>query len=382
MQGYLDNVGLRSLLGWAMDEGGALPRLIATVDGQEVARFSPSAYRPDLASPTRQPVAFEVDLGRELAVGATVAVTDEAGAHIGNSPFTVNVLNGTRVEKALAAASRDMKILEIGPSYSPLTPRSRGWNSFSLDHASQEELKAKYAGQLSAENIEPVDFLWRGGPVETAIPVEQHGTFDVVLASHVIEHFPDTIGFYLSARKLLKPNGLISLVVPDKRVTFDFFKPVTLTSDLLAAHHERRTRHTRKTAFDNAAYNAFSRGQVAWAFRPFDQFTFPAATDTLAEAKRIFDETVTDETGVYSDYHNTIYTPAGYALSILELGQLGIIPFEVVRTFPTEGCEFFVTLRASEVQPMAPDQLANERLRLMKETVRELGEQARWLTDD
>jgi predicted SAM-dependent methyltransferase len=80
-------------------------------------------------------------------------------------------------------------------------------------------------------------------------PANHRGTFDGVIASHVIEHFPDLLGFFLAAERMLKPDGILSLVVPDKRFCFDYFQSVSLTGDVHDAHSEQRSRHTRKTAF-------------------------------------------------------------------------------------------------------------------------------------
>lgn len=382
LDGYIDEVGVRYVGGWAYDGQRAPDQIVVSIDGVEVARGAVTLDRPDLSFLTKEPIGYRVELQTPVTIGSVVSVTDGAGQHLKNSPQRISRLIGGKKEKALCALSRADKILEIGPSFNPTAPRSDGWQSYSLDHASEEELKAKYAGAQAIEKIEPVDFIWRGGPIEDAVPVEHHGTFDAIVLSHVIEHFPDPIGFYLSAARLLRSGGQICLVVPDKRVIFDFFKPVSTTGDLLTAHDERRTRHTKKSAFDYVAYNAFSRGDIAWSMREFDAFTIASGMNALHEAKAVFDNHVADETGDYVDYHNTIYTPSSFALSILELGQLGVIPFEIAYSYPTEGCEFYATLRKGDVFQMDPVALNDARLKLMKEVVRELGEQARWLADE
>ena len=65
--------------------------------------------------------------------------------------------------------------------------------------------------------IEDVDFLWHDGDIESAIPQSLWGTFKACIASHVIEHIPNLIGFYHSLDRLLTPDGVVLLVVPDKR---------------------------------------------------------------------------------------------------------------------------------------------------------------------
>jgi len=201
----------------------------------------------------------------------------------------------------------------------------------------------------------------------------------VVIASHVVEHFPDPVGFYVSAAKLLKEGGLVSLVVPDKRFTSDFFRPVSLTSDLLYAHAQGRTRHSKKTAFDNLAYNVFEHGDMSWSERPLNEFSFPSGNTALQQAMAIFDSTVEDESVPYTDFHHTVYTPSSFALNILELRHLGVIPYAIAQTYPTSDCEFYVTLRKGPVEKLAPEELTAERLRLLREIIREQAEQARWM---
>ena len=382
MQGYVDAVGVRTVQGWAVDEFGASPRLRVLLNGSPCAKTTPDRARPDLRPLLGDDVlhGFDVDVGRPLAVGDVVEVLAEDGRHLNQSPWSVQAVVAGRDAKALALIDRSMKVLEIGPSFAPLTPRSKGWNSFSLDHASQEDLVGKYAGQQPVENIEPVDFIWKDGPISSVVPVEMHGSFDAIIASHVIEHFPDPIGFYLSAARLLKTGGVISLLVPDKRFMFDFFKPVSLTSDFLAAHAQGSTRHSKKAAFDNAAYNVFEQGEVAWCARPVGAFSFPGGDEALQGARLTFDGHSQDGSAPYVDLHHTIYVPSSFQLIILELGQLGVIPFGIAVVYPTADCEFFVTLRKGAVEPLASAVLAAERLRLMRQTIVEQAEQAAWMT--
>src|SRR5215472_3740986 len=122
-----------------------------------------------------------------------------------------------RVAQLLSTTQRSSRILEIGPSHAPIAPKAAGWNSFVVDHATQAELRAKYRGYgVNIDAIEPVDFVWSAGGLADAVPAAFHGTFDTVIASHVIEHVPDFVGFFSGCVRLLKPTGTIALAVPDK----------------------------------------------------------------------------------------------------------------------------------------------------------------------
>jgi len=380
MQGFLGDVGLRTLRGWAANYQGQPPELTVYVNGVACLVFTPSVERADLACRFgRSVLGFVVYLGTPLKIGDWVAVATADGTHLHGSPIEVTELEGSREEKALVLVTREMTILEIGPALNPIVPCSAGWRSYSLEYASQEELLEKYRDTLNVEKIEPVDFIWQSGAIENAVPPELHRTFDVVIASHVVEHFPDPVGFYLSAAKLLKDGGLVSLVIPDKRFTFDFFKPVSTTSDLLNTHAHGRTRHSKKTAFDNLAYNVFEHGDMSWNERPLNEFSFPGGNTALRQAMEIFDSMVEDESVPYVDFHHTVYTPSSFALNILELSQLGVIPYTIAQSYPTSDCEFYVTLRKGAVEMLAPDELTAERIRLLREIIREQAEQARWM---
>lgn len=135
--------------------------------------------------------------------------------------------------------------LEIGPSYNPIVPKSSGANVEVLDHAPAQQLRAHYAGDVNVDSnlIEEVDFVTEGRSMVDA--VGELGRYDWIIASHVIEHQPDLIGFLKDCSALLRANGKLALAVPDKRFCFDVFRPVSSTGALLQAHHEKRTRLPR-----------------------------------------------------------------------------------------------------------------------------------------
>jgi hypothetical protein len=128
--------------------------------------------------------------------------------------------------------------LEIGPSYSPIVPKSSGAPVHVVDHASREELTAKYRAwgdsELLLSAIEPVDVVWTGGSL--ADVVGEEGGFRWVVASHVVEHSVDHVQFLDDCSRLLAPEVLVALAVPDMRSTFDISKPWTSTGAVLNQH--------------------------------------------------------------------------------------------------------------------------------------------------
>ncbi|MFO1028913.1 MAG: methyltransferase domain-containing protein [Acetobacteraceae bacterium] len=276
----------------------------------------------------------------------------------------------------LGDIDRSSSILEIGPSISPMAPRSAGWNVTVVDHASQDELIAKYRNDPHANvaNIEAVDYVWNGGPLHQAVPAELHGTFDVLIASHVIEHMPDPIGFLQSATRLLHPErGLVALAVPDKRWCFDYFKQVSTTGQMLEAHQRRAQRHSAATRFDSSAYVAFDGDRTTWGRGPVPNLYLPVP---LEHALSEFQAWSDDPAAPYVDCHAWHFTPSSFRLNILELADTGFCDWHVSWLAPQPSVEFLVHLRPGAEHFMSAAHRDARRLELMKQIVAELREQA------
>ncbi len=289
----------------------------------------------------------------------------------GNAP----IVPVSRIDKILSPINRSMRILEIGASYSPTAPKAAGWNSFILDHATQDELRQKYAflGDQTA-NIEPVDFVWRGGPIESAIPETMHGTFDACIAGHVIEHIPDPISFFHSLDRLLTPRGVVSLAIPDKRYCFDFFRPLTMTPAWIEAFERKATRHSRRLIFEDAAYYMKNGESETWGPEATDAVS-PRLTKHLDSAKAKANGSSPNEPSGYVDAHAWCFTPSSFELLFLELGALGRVDFLIENTFETAGCEFFIILRKGALS-LSKHQIQDKRQALLCSMIDELAKQA------
>jgi hypothetical protein len=284
----------------------------------------------------------------------------------------------TRNEILLGPVDRTGRTIEIGPSYNPIAPKIDGWRTWTLDHMTREDLIAKYRGHAGVDvnRIEEVDFVWNGGPLINAVPVSLYGTFDTLIASHVIEHTPDLVDFLDTAEILLKPTGVVVLAIPDKRYCFDYFQPLTTTGQVLTAHAEGRSRHPRSFAFDHVAYAVKDGDAIAWGQHPSRGLSF---VHTIQDARNLFASVETSED--YVDLHAWRFTPASFELILLELARLGEADWRVERITPANGCEFFVWLRRggkTAAASLTEAELAVHRLRLLKRTLVETREQIDW----
>jgi SAM-dependent methyltransferase len=251
--------------------------------------------------------------------------------------------------------------LEIGPGYNPLFPKTEGYRVETLDHASADELRRKYATHphVDVSLIEELDYVSDGRSIRDAIGKD--GRFDWIAASHVFEHLPDPIGFLRDCEALLRPGGILALVIPDKRYCFDILQSPTSAGLLLQAHLERRTRHTPGIIFDHFAYAATRGGVIAWGPRENGGLSF---IHDLAEAQALF--SVARDAAAYLDVHAWHFTPSGLRLVVLDLHTLGLIGLQEKTFHPTVGLEFFIAL--STVAAGCPfDRLALARTMLKEE---------------
>jgi len=289
-----------------------------------------------------------------------------------------------RARLILGDLPKTANVLEVGASYSPIAPRADGWKTAIVDHASRSDLVAKYRDMpdvVDTDRIEDVDYIWSGGSIADAVPAELHGTFDALIASHVIEHVPDVVGFLRAMATLLREDGTVILAVPDKRFCFDYFRPLATTAHVLEAHESGRIRHTRRTAFEQWAYTVTNAGTGAWGQEPVSDVAFMLPFGTATELLASYDA---QPDSAYVDMHAWQFTPSSFELILLELAALNRADWAIESITSATGCEFLVRLRRGGIEAarqMSAKELDDRRLELMKNVVREIGEQARLAAD-
>ena len=269
-----------------------------------------------------------------------------------------------RTTLLLSFLDKSMSIAEIGPSYHPIAPKAAGWATTVVDYTDRAGLLALYGSHaVSAARIEDVDVVWSEGTLSKAFPESLRGTFDVVVASHVIEHCPDIVRFLSSCHDLIKPEGFVLLVVPDKRECFDYFKPVSNSSDALEAFDQHRTRHTRRNLFLHIGWAVATDDGIAWRdLAP----TGLRLVHRLHQAKVAFDTTGDGPDAAYSDCHGWFFTPSSFELLILDLNAMGLAHLDIAFLSPSLGSEFVAVLRPSRGDVLDAEALAQLRLGLMK----------------
>jgi SAM-dependent methyltransferase len=253
-----------------------------------------------------------------------------------------------------------MRGLEIGPLASPRISKSEGRVLY-LDHASTDDLRAKYLTNQSlaplANQIVDVDIVQTPGTrLVDAIGAEP--PFDYVIASHIIEHVPDVIEWLAEIERVLSPGGVVSLVIPDKRYTFDVNRTLTVIADLVDAHLRRAQVPTFRQMYDFFAGVTTIDGSVdtaaLWAGTvSYDGVVRSDVDDVDVNAYGICADQ--QDKHEYVDVHAHVFTPDSFLDLYRRLVRMQLVGYEIAAFTPTapNTLEFYVTLKRCSTPPGA-----------------------------
>ncbi len=265
----------------------------------------------------------------------------------------------SRNGKILSSVRKNIPGLEIGPSHRPVAPKRGGFNVKILDHLTAGGLREKYRDHgVDIDAIEEVDYVWSGEPISELVGNQRFGW---IIASHVIEHTPDLLGFLNECEKILADNGVLSLVVPDKRYCFDHFRELSSLARIIDAHIVNTSVHTPGTAADYFLNVTKKGGDIAWKENQQGKYEFvhdlPDAMTAMQHAKL----------GEYIDLHAWCFVPSSFRLLIEDLSALGLTQFRELIFFDTVGHEFFISLGKNAQGPNI------SRMEMLQKKQRELG---------
>jgi hypothetical protein len=234
-------------------------------------------------------------------------------------------------------ADRAGTILEVGPAHNPILPRRDGFRTRNVDYLDRDGLVEKYREfkQYSPDDIEDVDYVITAGrPMSEVIP----DRFDLVLASHVLEHSISLIDFLNDCTRLLAPGGVLSLVIPDHRYTFDRFRERSSIGRVIDASITRPSVHTVGTLTEFSLFRVTHRGRTSWPAGHTGKYRFVHDVGAAAEnAERARGE-------AYIDVHNWVFSPNHLRLLLHDLASLGLISVHEAAFQDTIGHEFFLNL--------------------------------------
>jgi len=246
-------------------------------------------------------------------------------------------------ENLIAMIGDGRSVLEIGPFFTPLL---RGPNIAYLDILDADQLRARAVevGGNPADCPAWIDYV--GG-------LEQvRRRFDAIVSSHAIEHQPDLVRHFSEIERILAPDGLYCLIVPDKRYCFDHHIAESTIAGVLQAHRDARSVHTLASVIEHVALTTHNDPLRHWAGdhgskRP------PDIAQRVRNAVAAYDSA---QDG-YVDVHAWYFTPDSFRSIVETLGALGMTGLEIAEVYDSarDRNEFCAVLRLG---PRARDRVA------------------------
>ncbi len=242
---------------------------------------------------------------------------------------------------------KEHNILEIGPSSSPLYPKSEGYHTEVVDYLDEVHLKQLHP--KSEDKIEKVDYVCAR---HYADMINKDKFYDIIAASHVIEHVVDLIEFLQDCSRLLKDAGKIKLIIPDKRYEFDYFKEETSIRSVINEHVYRKdsTNHSIGTAVESLLNNVHIDGYNTYIpnsapiYKEDMKFLWnKTEIDVMKKITNLINNYNEDE---YTNRHSWVFTPKSLEILIYQLNILGytdLILDEIITV--KNSIEFYVTLK-------------------------------------
>ncbi|WP_460445738.1 class I SAM-dependent methyltransferase [Angustibacter aerolatus] len=253
-----------------------------------------------------------------------------------------------RRQHLFATADPSGSALEIGPAHNGILRKRDGYDSRTVDYLDRAGLIEKYKAHenYSPDDIEDVDYVLPPG-AKMADVIDDR--FDLVLASHVIEHTTSLIDFLNECTRLLRPGGVLALVVPDHRYCFDRFRERSSLGSVVDAALHPRAVHTVGTLTEFSINAVKHRGTTSWAPRHRGAYTFAHSPQ---DVRRHAASALGDG---YVDVHHWVFSPHHLRLMLRDLADLGYVEVREAYWHDTIGHEFFVNLTVrSELGPDDP----------------------------
>ncbi|MDH4909013.1 methyltransferase domain-containing protein [Xanthomonas axonopodis pv. ricini] len=228
--------------------------------------------------------------------------------------------------------------LEIGPLDRPIVPR-QGHAIRYADHLDRNGLIHKYSEHVGVnpENIPDIDFVIGKDGLLSAVGEHR---FRYFVASHVIEHVPNPIGWLNDIHDLLEDGGWAALAIPDHRQCFDALRSLSTAGDWVEATLMNHSRPSPSRIFDALSNEVTVDGAISWNHHPAieEMRLSRSPRRALDIARHVL------ASGEYFDVHCWTFTPESFCNLMRTVVAADLVKLHLMDITPPRDNEFLVQL--------------------------------------
>jgi len=161
---------------------------------------------------------------------------------------------------------------------------------------------------------------------------------DYLVASHVMEHVPNPIRWMNEIASVLRAGGLLSIALPDRRATFDFYREETCASDLIAPYLRDLTIPDVRAVYDH--HSQATAVNMHWAIPDESAYPHEVINGKGAVRPKVVSPdhmamTRLAQSGQYLDVHCWVFTPPSFLLAMAQIAYDDLLPFRCKQFYPT-----------------------------------------------
>ena len=150
----------------------------------------------------------------------------------------MGLLGSSRVDPTLVRRRFATRLrghgVEIGPGHVPFPVGPQVRVRF-VDRWRPEENRALFPELGEDAGFPPVDIVADLDADGLAALADE--SEDFVIASHILEHLANPLAVLVEIHRVLRPGGLLVLILPDRRFSYDRFRPATTLEHLVEEYH-------------------------------------------------------------------------------------------------------------------------------------------------
>ncbi len=235
--------------------------------------------------------------------------------------------------------------LEIAPYFNPLLDRARHDVRYvdCIDNSTIIRKAAENPGAVG-RHVPRIDWVWAPGrQLRSCIPADV--VFDYCVATHVMEHVPDTIGWLNQIFEVMRDGAVLALALPDRRYGMDYYRRETTLGDLIGNWLQAPSRPTTTQIVDFLS-QTFHDTRPPPDHRMFDvSQPFAAAPRHFTDDQALDLAARSQQSSIYLDVHCTVWTPdsfVGVMSRVIDMGLINAQLSEPIGRNPSSGWDEFI----------------------------------------